>query len=134
MPAFVKDESRWEKAKSAAAKQTDVGSESYWKLSNYIYHKMGKSEEDKKQAKLLKSDLYKSAFGGMLQLKEPSMPKSPMKTGEISVKMPKAKKMADPFGKPSLFFKGEESHIKHPSIRKLKAFLSNRTTSGIAKK
>lgn len=49
MPGFVKtprDEARWEKAKEAAGKQTDKGSESYWKLSNYIYHKMGKTEED----------------------------------------------------------------------------------------
>jgi hypothetical protein len=50
MPGFVKtpkDEKKWSKAKQAAGKETREGSEGYWKLSNYIFHKMNKSEEDK---------------------------------------------------------------------------------------
>lgn len=50
--------------------------------------------------------------------------KSVMKTGQQSVKMPKAKKPADPFGKPSLFFKSEEfGTIKKSSIENLRSFL-----------
>ena len=51
--------------------------------------------------------------------------KNPMKVGQqATVKTPKTKKMADPFGKPSLFFKSEEfSNIKKPSVEKLRAFL-----------
>lgn len=52
MPGFVKtpkDEARWERAKEAAGKSTAKDSKSYWKLSNYIYHKMGKTEEDLKE-------------------------------------------------------------------------------------
>lgn len=60
MPGFVKtprDEARWSKAKEAAGKQTDKGSDSYWKLSNYIYHKMGKTEADQKMAELYKNEI-----------------------------------------------------------------------------
>lgn len=51
--------------------------------------------------------------------------KNPMKTGsQATVKTPKTKKMADGFGKPSLFFKKENfGEPKKPSIQKLKAFL-----------
>jgi hypothetical protein len=48
MPGFVKtpkDEKRWSSAKEAASKQTEPGSTGYWKLSNYIFHKMNKTEE-----------------------------------------------------------------------------------------
>lgn len=45
----------------------------------------------------------------------------PMAVGSTSVKMPKAKTMADPFGKKSLFFKSE--NIKNSSVRKLHDFL-----------
>lgn len=51
---------------------------------------------------------------------------NPAKVGATSVKMPKSKKMADPFGKPSLFFKKEDfAGSKHPSIEKLRVFLEN---------
>lgn len=63
MPGFVKtpkDEARWAKAKEAAGKQTDKDSESYWKLSNYIYHKMGKTEEDAKIADIYKFEIVRS--------------------------------------------------------------------------
>lgn len=60
MPGFIKtpkDEARWKRAKDAASKETAEGSESYWKLSNYIYHKMGKTEEDHKMADLYKNEI-----------------------------------------------------------------------------
>lgn len=65
--------------------------------------------------------------------KKPSLPKppapttsikSPMKMGSTAVKMPKQKKLPGAFDKPSVFFKSEDSGgPKHPSVRKLKAFL-----------
>lgn len=67
MPGFVKtpkDEARWAKAKEAASKETEHGSESFWKLSNYIYHKMGKTEEDQKMAELYKSEITNSFQSG----------------------------------------------------------------------
>lgn len=67
MPNFVKtprDEARWKKAKEAAGKETEVGSESYYKLSNYIYHKMGKTEEDQKMAELYKSEIANTFISG----------------------------------------------------------------------
>lgn len=52
-----------------------------------------------------------------------SMP-NPSKVGSTSVKLPKASKMPDPFGKPSLFFKKEDfAGVKQASIEKLRAFL-----------
>lgn len=50
---------------------------------------------------------------------------SPMKVGDqATVKMPKAKKPASPFGKPSLFLKSEK--MKKPSIEKLRLFMENK--------
>jgi hypothetical protein len=138
MPGFVRtpaDEKKWSEAKQAAGKSTKEGSKSYWKLSNYIFHRMGKSGYDLMMADIFKSelissceghlvksadDLLKAGFGGMLQL---SQPKSTMKTGtqQLAVKMPKPKQMPDPFGKKSAFFKHED--VKHPSVRKLSAFM-----------
>jgi len=69
MPGFVKtpkDEARWERAKEAAGKSTSKDSKSYWKLSNYIYHKMGKTEEDLKESEALYAamdDLEKASAG-----------------------------------------------------------------------
>jgi hypothetical protein len=66
MPGFVKtkaDEAKWKEAKNAAAKQTERGSEGFWKLSNYIFHK---SEGNHAVADFFKSELMK--FGGMGQL------------------------------------------------------------------
>ena len=106
MPGFVKtpkDEARWSKAKEAAGKQTAEGSEGYWKLSNYIFHKMGKSEENVKMAEVFKKSLL-------------SIPSA--------TKMPKAKSMPGPGAKPSVFFKGEQLDApKHSSIEKLRVFL-----------
>lgn len=153
MPGFVKtpkDEARWAKAKEAAGKETEKGSEGYWKLSNYIFHKMGKTEEDKKNAQLAKEELFKFGMGGgfgggfsmNVGIKNPGASgkttesigggvigkggSNPMKagTGGNAAKTPKAKKPADPFGKPSLFFKNEDSRDKkQSSISKLKTFL-----------
>ena len=118
MPAFVHDEKRWERAKEAAGKQTSKDSDGYWALSNYIYHKMGKTEEDQQLAKQYKSEFYKTAFGGMMQLS------TAMKT---SVKIPKQKSMPGAFAKPSVFYKTEELCVepKHPTLQKLRDFLVN---------
>lgn len=143
MPGFIKtpkDEARWEKAKAAAGKSTKKDSDSYWALSNYIYHNMGKSEEDQHLTELAKAGFaqlpklpklggpsIKPAAGGA------KMP-DPMKVGQqATVKMPKAKKPADPFGKPSLFFKAEEIAPKRTSIQKLRDFLVSRSSKKQAK-
>lgn len=73
MPGFVKtpkDEKRWEKAKEAANKSTAKDSESYWRLSNYIYHHMGKTEEDSKNAKLAFAKLNESEKLSMQNYKD----------------------------------------------------------------
>jgi len=119
MPGFVNSpekEKRWSKAKKAAGKETKDGSEGFYKLSNYIFHKMGKTEEDMFMAEKWKSELLKSLG---------SLPSDPMKVGtQATVKMPKAKKPADGFGPPSKFFKSEElQQIKKPSVKKLQDFL-----------
>jgi hypothetical protein len=54
---------------------------------------------------------------------------NPSKVGSTAVKMPKSKKMADPFGKPSLFFKAESEEfkeVKHPTLMKLLAFIQKK--------
>jgi hypothetical protein len=118
LPGFVKtkkDEKKWSSAKQAAAKQTSVGSDSYWKLANYIFHK---SEGNEQAAKMFKNDILQKAIGG---LKNPSL----SGTAAVTVKMPKAKKPADPFGKPSLL-KSEENELKKSSIEKLSDFLNKK--------
>jgi hypothetical protein len=65
MPGFVKtpkDEAKWSKAKEAAGKSTSKGSKGYWALSNYIFHKMGKSEDSAKMAKMFKNELQKQGL------------------------------------------------------------------------
>lgn len=130
MPAFIRnksDEKEWERAKEAAAKQTSRGSKSFWKLSNYIWHKMHKGEEHQKMAELYKKELMK--FGGMMSLglSEKNV-KSPMHSGshDTSIKTPRPKKLPGPDAKPSVFFKMEEIHPKHPSAQKLYDFLARR--------
>jgi hypothetical protein len=112
MPGFVKtpkDERKWKEAKEASSKETSPGSKGYWKLSNFIFHKMKKRE----------------ALEKGMSLKKP-MP-MPSKVGEQAiVKMPKDKKPASPFAQPSTFFKSEViKGIKHPSIEKLRIFLES---------
>jgi hypothetical protein len=58
---------------------------------------------------------------------------NPAKVGLPSVKTPKAKKMPDGFGKPSVFFgsigksEAEEfEHVKHPSLCKLRDFIQKK--------
>jgi hypothetical protein len=123
MPAFVRtksDEHRWSRAKEAAGKETNKDSEGYWKLSNYIYHKMGKTEKDQRMANFYKAELLK--FGGMMQAE-----KNPLAAGshKTSVKTPKQKRMPGPGAKPSVFFKAEEVHPKHPSVQKLYDFVAS---------
>lgn len=65
MPGFVKtpkDEHKWSKAKKAAGKSTAEGSDGYWALSNYIFHRMGKSEEDIRMVKFYKNELQKQGL------------------------------------------------------------------------
>jgi hypothetical protein len=108
MPGFVRtpqDEARWSKAKESAGKQTAKDSESYWKLSNYIFHRMKKDEESTKFAKELEKSLTK-------------VPNA--------MKMPKPKAMGKATDKPSLFFKKEDfGNIKRSSIENLRVFLEN---------
>lgn len=115
MPGFIKtpsDEKKWSHAKTAAAKQTKEGSEGYWKLSNYIFHKMNKTEESQKLAKELEKSLT-------------SVPSTTIGTSVPSgTKMPKPKAMPKISDKPSVFFKKSEfSNIKKPSIENLRLFL-----------
>lgn len=64
-----------------------------------------------------------------LKPKKPSMSTSvpnPAKVGQTGIRTPKAKKLAGPFDKPSLFFKNEDfGDIKHPNIEKLWSFLKS---------
>lgn len=151
MPGFVKtpkDEQKWKRAKEAASKSTPEGSKSYWKLSNYIFHRMNKSGYDLMMADLYKSqliesceghlvksadELLKNGFGGMLQLSDKSSVSPSLKVPSVSIpsatKMPKAKRLPDASDKPSKFFKSEDfEKIKHPSVRKLKRFLDKKRT------
>jgi hypothetical protein len=136
MPGFIhtkRDEARWGKAKKAAGKTAKEGSESYWKLSNYIYHKMGKTEEDQVKAEFYKNELMEKSLAipsisAGLKPMSTKVP-NPSKVGSTAVKSPKSKKMPDPFGKPSLFFKSEAEefeHVKHPTLMKLKDFLNRK--------
>jgi hypothetical protein len=149
MPAFIhtkSDESRWEKAKKAASKSTTHGTDSFWALSNYIYHRMGKSQESQQIAADMKKsfvkesrmDIKKSLFGLpnselSVSQKLPKAPGSPSINMTSAMKMPKAKKMPDAMDKPSKFFKNETAgEPKHPSICKLKDFLNKkRKTSNL---
>lgn len=124
MPGFVRtqaDEKKWDKAKEASSKQTEKETKGYWKLANYIFHRMKKHQSIEKFEKL-----QKDLMGLMRsQTKVPN----PMKTGEQSVasKTPKAVKMPDASAKPSVFFKAEDyKGLKHPSTCKLRDFLSEK--------
>ena len=128
MPGFVrtpKDEARWSKAKEAAGKTAKEGSDSYWKLSNYIYHKMDKSDESQKFADELKKGLLGGAGLGMSGgLGLGLTGKSGMggvKIAQTNVKMPKPKKPASPTAKPSVFFKSEST--LHPTLAKMQDFI-----------
>jgi hypothetical protein len=117
MPGFVRtkaDEAKWKRAKDAAAKQTERGSEGFWKLSNYIFHK---TEGNHEVADFWKGELLK--FGGMGQLSLGEGAQKP------SVKIPRQKSMPGPDAKPSVFFKTEElcAPVKHPTLQKLSDFM-----------
>lgn len=118
MPAFIKtpkDEARWSKAKKAVSESKKKDESSFhdrdWALTNYIYHKMGKTEEDVQKAEKLMTSLMKP-------------PKASIKTAPTTVKMPRSAKMPGAFAKPSVFFKSEDfTGTKHPSVQKLRSFL-----------
>lgn len=220
MPGFVKtpkDEKKWSAAKKAAGKSTTVGSDSYYRLANYIYHKSEGNPESEQLASKIRSSMVKSEAGftepsygtvigktksgkpihydhlhnesklkytpedhadaaelhtslkahhqsqvkklayddpsvkhhlatsdqhdraayqhrfpnselRMGKSEEMSKAMNPMKVGQLNgMRLPKAKKMPDPFGKKSLLLKQEDSiGPKHASVRKLRDFLHNR--------
>ena len=115
MPAFIhgkRDEKKWSSAKTASAKETRKGSTGYWKLANFIFHKMKKRE----QAPMEKGNQFPTPPGGMAPLKAGS--------GQLAVKMPKPKKMGDGLTstQSTMIFKSDKAN-KQPSIEKLKSFL-----------
>jgi hypothetical protein len=126
MPGFVKspkDEKKWKEAKDAAGKQTSQGSKGFWKLSNFIFHKMKKRETALEKAA---GDPAKP-FASLKHLSPGNSMKvsNPMKVGDqATVKTPKSKKLPGATDKPSVFFKSEDfGSIKKPSIEKLRSFL-----------
>lgn len=120
MPGFIKnpkDEEKWKKMKDAVSRSKGKPESEFtdrdWALANYLWHKSeGEIEKAEELAKALGT-----------KVPSVSVP-NPAKVGSTSVKMPKSKKLADPFGKPSLFFKSED--VKQPSIQKLRDFLEQR--------
>lgn len=120
MPAFIKtpaDERKWNAIKHSVAKQRGKSTEDFtdrdWATVNAAWHKSeGNNSKVEEIAKSLK-------------IPSTSIP-NPAKVGSTSVKMPKSKRMPDPFGKPSLFFKGENIEPKHPSVQKLRDFLEKK--------
>lgn len=119
MPAFIKtpaDEKKWNAIKHSVAKQRGKSIEDFtdrdWATVNAAWHK---SEYE---------DIKKSLFGlsnSGMAMKETKIPSA--------TKMPKPKSMLKATDKPSKFFKSEAeefSHVKHPSLMKLKDFLSKR--------
>jgi len=115
MPAFIKtpaDEKKWNDIKHSIAKQKGKNvadfTSSDWAEVNGIWHKS--------------EDLAKAIS---TKIPTTSVP-NPAKVGSTAVKMPKASKQPDPFGKPSLFFKKEDfANIKQPSIEKLRVLLEH---------
>lgn len=113
MPAFIKtpaDEHKWNSIKHSVAKQKGKNVADFtgddWAEVNGIFHK--------------NEELSKSIS---TKIPSTSVP-NPSRVGSTAVKMPKAKKMPDAFGKASLFFKNEElGTAKHTSIEKLRDFL-----------
>jgi hypothetical protein len=120
MTGFIKtpaDEKKWQAIKHSVAKQRGKKIEDFtdrdWATVNGAWHKSEGNIE--KFEEIVKS----------LSTKVPSVAvPNPAKVGSTAVKMPKSKKLADPFGKPSLFFKSED--VKQPSIQKLRDFLEQR--------
>ena len=136
MPAFIKtpaDEKKWNAIKHSIAKQHGKKIEDFsdrdWATVNAAWHKS--------EGNLAK---FEEIVKSLPMPTPPSMPKSqtmapkapttsisnPAKVGVPTVKTPKAKKMPDPFGKKSLFFKSEPEefdHVKHPTLCKLRDFM-----------
>lgn len=117
MPGFVKtkhDEKKWSDAKQASGKETDKGSKGYWKLANFIFHKMKKSQDIEKSEELRK-DLAKI----MSPKAAPTSVANPMKAGEQTTiaKTPKA---------PGMFKSEDFKDVKHASARKLRDFMARK--------
>lgn len=159
MPGFIKtkgQEARWQVAKKAAAKSKGKSSEELkgddFALVNYIYHKMGKNEEDVKKAEELKKALIGKAPFSMSTIKNSTrMPSiASTKTGttmptinSASTKIkgtetPKQKTMPTISDNAAKHFKPlkaseekkseteEFEHMKHPSLHKLLEFIKRK--------
>lgn len=105
MPAFIKtpkDEAKWNAIKHSVAKQRSKKIEDFtdrdWATVNAAWHKSEGNEEEFQKS--------------LTSIKMPS-----------ATKMPRAKSLAKPGDKMSLFVKAEE--IKQSSIEKLRSFLEN---------
>lgn len=124
MPGFVKtpkDEARWAKAKEAARKQTSEGSESFWKLSNYIYHKMGKSDLDAMEAKSAYDKLDKTEKLNIENLKHLDIPDMPVQQsimGNEVENMSNEKKYSAKEAAVAVLKKAEELLKKHEVMKK----------------
>ena len=118
MPAFIKtphDEQKWNEIKRSVAKQKGKNVADFtdkdWAEVNGIFHKC--------------EELVKAIS---TKVPSTSIP-SPTKMESTVVKLPKASKMPDPLGKPSLFFKTENCDfdgIKHATLRKLRDFIQKK--------
>ena len=154
MPGFIKtkgQEERWQAAKRAAAKSKNKSAEDLkgddFALVNYIYHKMGKTEEDIKKAEELKKTLISKAPSSMSALKSvtsiPSATKGtsvPKITSNLTkgTGIPKQKLMPTIDDNTAKHFSkleaSEESkseteefeHMKHPTLKKLSEFIKNK--------
>ena len=130
MPAFIKtpaDEKKWNAIKHSVAKQRgkkiDDFTDRDWATVNAAWHKSEGNQAE--YDKIMKSLFISPSSGGMLKTGS-ALAKPPKMGLSTAVKSPKPKKMADPFGKPSLFFKSEPeefAHVKHPTLQKLRDFL-----------
>lgn len=141
MPAWVKDEARWSRAKAAAAKSKGKSVESLhdddFALANYIYHKMGKTEEDVKRSDELKKGLlgglgggFGMAGGGMGLGLTGKSGMGGIKITQTNVKLPKPKKPVGAMSKPSLFYKTEGcDDLKHPTLLKFRDFFDKKHKS-----
>lgn len=132
MPGFIKtpkDERKWNAIKHSVAKQRGKSIENFtdrdWATVNAAWHKSeGNTQEYQKIMKSLTIPKLSTSLRPM-STKVPN----PSKVGSTAVKSPKSKKMPDPFGKPSLFFKSEIEefeHVKHPTLCKLRDFLQRK--------
>lgn len=141
MPGFIKtksQEARWQAARKAAAKSKGKSSEELkgddFALVNYIYHKMGKTEEDIEKAEEFKKTLIGKAAPSVSALKSSTRIPS-IGTGTGIKKQKTMATISDPASKHfgSLAASEEKKseteefeHMKHPSLHKLLEFIKRK--------